>query len=378
MPHHAQPTTSRRSGPARSQSQDGQAAVTAGGPLQRGLNGAPGAQAIAQLQRQLNDGPHSRSLARMNETLNVAPAVAQSVAQLTNGHGYGTRSQPPQTFLSLEPRPQSSGGSFLNILPQQTEQTPMMQLTNEMEMLVNQVGRYAPQTVAYSSGLQQVTPYARERESNEQGVGFRALAEQDFPPPTPFPNTARTANTMMASYPNAPMIPNMQGNIQSLHGVARSLGPVESGRDPRNYIGGTQVSNLAMTGVEHALGSLPSQQRSQYSMQTTFYSDPNVPLAHGINMQVFHPSYPTPVLTANYTGFDTSTTRQQVEQQLSSNRAYFQSVPSSGGQHYSEQNPQAQYPNYSPQEMTAATTMLNMPHTVTFGTNPWQQNARNL
>ena len=352
-------------------------------PLARALNQAPRVQSLVQMQRRLNDSPGSRSLAQLNGTLNTAQGPAQRVAQLNGDQSArrpGTRSQNPELF-SMQDTPRSGGGSFMNILPQEDEMTPMMQLTNEMEMLVNQVGPHAPQTVSYSSGLQPVTPYPRPRESNEQGRGILNLAQQQFPPPTPFTNDIRTANTMMPFYPNAPLLPNMQGNIQSLHGVARSLGPVESGRDPYNYIGGSQVSNLAMTGTEHALGSLPPQQRNQFSMETMFYSDPQVPLAHGINMQVFHQNYPTPVMTANYTGFDTSTTRQQVERQLSSNRSFFGSIPTSGGQHYSEQDEQQmqiQYPNYSPQEIGGATTMLNMPHTVVLGQNPWEQNTRRL
>ena len=212
--------------------------------------------------------------------------------------------------------------------------------------------------------------------SNEQGHGLSALAQQ---PAFGSQVTTPSARDIVRGS-QVPLQSGMTGprEMQSLHGIARSLGDRQSGLDPRNYAAGSQNSNLAMQSFEEPLGELGL--RDNFGMQTTFYSDPSVPIAHGISTRVQHHGSSVPSLVYNHSGFDTTNTQEQVRANQSGIRAHLREAAAHPPPPTADPSQiQAQHPHLSHDEASAISTMTGpLRHTLTFGQNRWEQNATPL
>ncbi len=284
-----------------------------------------------------------------------------------------TRSMNVEDHQMLPNSTPSGHRSSIGFLPQRDEFTPLNRLADLSMQSMHNVGYYAPQTISYSSGFQPIEPQSRDRMSNEQGKGLLSLSRNQFGMKTKEPNAKKIVQSG-----KMPILPGMDQprQIQSLHGVARSLGSKQSGNDPFNYAAGSQSSNLAMQSFEEPLGE--QNLRPHFNLQTTFYSDPNAPIAHGISTEVRHNNTNTPSLIYNHSGYDTSNTQEDVKDQQSGIREHLRHTVNNPPPPFLDPSQiQSQHSHLSEQEAIALSTLHGpLPHTLTLGVNKWAENSK--
>lgn len=331
----------------------------------------PPAGGLSELGDRLNRSSTVVGLRQLGQALQggapvqmMRPATRSTATELDPGLSYGSA---------------SGGGSAYRFMPHQSETTPLDKLANVAEMAAREVGYSAPQTYASSIGFHPVTAVARPRESNEQGRGVQAFHQQYFNPAMSMASGDASARAVMEDV-GLPILNGMNGprQIQSLHGHARSLGSVETGRDPRNYAVGSQNANLAMQSFEVVLGA--DEFRKQIELKPTFYLDGGGPVAHGISVEMGPIGAPEPAVIYNLSGFDTARTQEEVIRDKAAIKAHLR--------HSMQYPPQAipspaelreSFPGYSDRDLEAAGSMVSLGQTVVLGgPNPWAANAQPL
>lgn len=299
--------------------------------------------------------------------------VAQLQCEIC-GEEEGHEEQCPYSESSEEEPQAARRGHFnaINLLPRENEMSSFNHLADIGTQAHLEVGYYAPQTTSYSIGMQPITPSARDRERNEQGIGLLNLAQQE-----PFNmdvSSARARHIAEASGIELPSQMTGPLRIQSLHGVASSLGNLSSGRNPMNYAVGSRGSNLSMQGYEDPLGS--SALRRHFNLETIFYSDPRAPIAHGLSSRIQHNNSSVPSLIINQSGLNTSNTYEGVSREQAIVQEYLQYVannpparPPTPSEVYSH------FPYLTREECFAISSMIMSSQTLILGDNPWQGTA---